>query len=240
MDIQRDGAGESVAAIIVAAGASSRAVGLDKMFVPLMGRPLISYSIDVFNNCPLVGEIVLVMASSNIERGRRLAEEVGWLKVRNICLGGNRRQDSVRRGMELVRHAALTVVHDGARPCVDAEMITRGLTEVRQTGAATAAVPVKDTIKSVGSGKMVKETLDRDRLWAVQTPQVFRSDVLYEAHKRVTDDVTDDASMIELMGGDVRVFMGSYENIKVTTPEDIPIAEAVLKARMSRQPERAL
>ena len=228
-----------MAAIIVAAGASSRAVGLDKMFVPLMGRPLISYSVEVFNDCPLVGEIVLVMARSNLDRGRRLVEEAGWRKVSEICLGGDRRQDSVRRGMELVRHATLTVVHDGARPCVDANIITRGMDEVRQTGAATAAVPVKDTIKSVGPGNMVRETLDRDRLWAVQTPQVFRTDILHEAHKRVSDDVTDDASMIELMGGDVRIFTGSYENIKVTTPEDIQIAEAVLKARMGRRPGRA-
>jgi 2-C-methyl-D-erythritol 4-phosphate cytidylyltransferase len=132
-----------------------------------------------------------------------------------------------------------TVVHDGARPCVDGAMIETGLREARDTGAAVAAVPVKDTIKAVGTGRVVTETLDREGLWLIQTPQVFRTDLLTAAHEEVSEDVTDDASMLERCGHAVKVFMGSYDNVKVTVPEDVSIVEAVLRGRGRAVPRLA-
>ncbi len=223
-----------VGAIIVAAGDSRRMGGMDKMLVPLMGRPLFTYSVRAFNDCPLVGAIVLVMSPLNVAEGRRLVKENGWHKVRDVCTGGERRQDSVRSGLDRLRDTDWAIVHDGARPCVDGGTIARGLREAREHGAAVAAVPVRDTIKSARPDMVIVRTVPRDGLWAVQTPQVFRTDLLRQAHRQVSEDVTDDASMVEQMGGTVRVFMGSYENIKVTTPEDIPIAEAILMTRAAK------
>ena len=220
-----------VGAIIVAAGQGRRMGGVDKILAKIMGLPLIAHSVRTFNNCPLIGSIVLVLARENIDEGRRLVDENGWHKVRDVCVGGARRQDSVRRGLEKMQDTDWAVVHDGARPCIDAGMIERGLVEARETGAAVAAVPVKDTIKVAARDHIVTDTLSRDSLWAVQTPQVFKTAVLTRAHQHVSKEVTDDASMVEKMGGDVRIFMGSDQNIKVTTSEDIITAEAILKAR---------
>ncbi len=220
-----------VGAILVAAGASRRMGGRDKVFLPLLGKPLIGYTLQAFHASPLVDAIVLVLSQHNVADGRRLVQQAGFHKVRDICTGGQRRQDSVRCGLERLADMHWVLVHDGARPCVDASLIERGLRHAAETGAATAAVPVKDTIKLAGADMLVDRTLPRDQLWAVQTPQVFLKSLLMEAHQRVVEDVTDDASMVERMGGKVRLFMGSYENIKVTTPEDIAIAEALLRAR---------
>ena len=227
----------SVGAIIVAAGSSQRMGGADKIFVPLLKRPLISYSLQALNDSPLVGAIVLVVSPGNIEPGRRLVGENAWDKVSDICAGGERRQDSVRKGLDRLQDTDWTIVHDGARPCIDADMVSRGLMEARQEGAAVAAVPVRDTIKMAGPDLAVTSTLARDGLWAVQTPQVFSTELLSRAHRQVSQDVTDDASMVERIGASVRIFMGSHANIKVTSPEDIPVAEAILKARGEQGPE---
>ena len=124
-----------------------------------------------------------------------------------------------------------TIVHDGARPCVDAATIARGVSAVHRHGAAIAAVPVKDTIKSAARDRRVVETVDREGLWAAQTPQVFRTALLREAHESLDGDFTDDAAMVEASGGTVTLFMGSYDNVKVTTPEDLAVAEVVLARR---------
>ena len=218
--------------IVVAAGDSRRMAGVDKIFVPLMGRPLISYSLEVLHGAPQVGAIVLVLADHNLERGRTLVEEKGWHKVGDVCLGGERRQDSVRRGLDRLPDSEWIIVHDGARPFIDLDLVARGLKEAGYTGAAVAAVPVKDTIKSADAELQVTQTLPRDGLWAVQTPQVFRRQMLDEAHRHINEEFSDDASMVERAGGKVRIFMGSYYNIKVTTPEDVPVAEAILTSRL--------
>ena len=237
-DTPKHEAQASVGAVIVAAGESRRMCGTDKVFVPLLGRPMISYSLQALNDCAPVNTVVLVTSRDNVERSRKLVEVEGWRKVTQVCAGGERRQDSVLRGLEMIRDTAWTVVHDGARPCVDTEMMARGLESARETGAAIAAVPVNDTIKSAGTDLVVRETLDRTSLWAVQTPQVFSTDMLWKAHRQVSDDVTDDAAMVERIGGKVTIFMGSYENIKVTSPGDIAIAEAILRARAGSQAAR--
>ncbi len=221
----------SVGAIVVAAGVSRRMGGEDKTFAILGGKPLIAHSLDALHACDCVDSVVVVLSDANIDRASRLVAEGRYHKVTSICRGGKRRQDSVRQGLDRLPDAEWIVVHDGARPLVDAGLIERGLAEALLTGVAVAAVPVKDTIKAADSDMVVTQTLGRDTLWIVQTPQVFRSDILSEAHAMVNDDVTDDASMVERVGGKVRLFMGSYENIKVTTPEDLPVAEALFSRR---------
>ena len=219
-----------VGAVIVAAGRSSRMGGVDKTFAPILGRPLVAHTLDRFESSSLIDEIVLVLAEDSLEQGRKLVEERRYSKVSHVCAGGLRRQDSVRNGLELLSLCDWVMVHDGARPCLDDAMLQRGLDAAAECGSAVAGVPVKDTIKLVTPDQMVSETPDRSRLWAAQTPQVFRYDLLLEAHQTCTQDITDDAAMVESLGHPVKMFLGAYENIKVTTADDLVIAEAFLRA----------
>lgn len=220
----------SVGAIVLAAGESRRMNGVDKAFIPILGKPLLAYSLDVLQSCTYVDEIVLVMGAHNLENGKRLVQEGNWGKLNRVCIGGERRQDSVRNGLENLTPLKWVLVHDGARPCISAEMIVRGLESAKETGAAVTAVPVKDTIKMVDSSLRVKSTPPRESLWAAQTPQIFRRDLLIEAHATILDDVTDDSTMLERLGYNVKLFVGSYDNIKVTTPQDVKLAEAILSS----------
>ncbi|MDA1128340.1 MAG: 2-C-methyl-D-erythritol 4-phosphate cytidylyltransferase [Chloroflexi bacterium] len=222
-----------VGAVIVAAGRSTRMGGVDKTFVPILGVPLVAHTLRRFESSPQVDEIVLVLAEESLDRGRQLVKERNFRKVTHICAGGQRRQDSVRNGLDLLTACDLVLVHDGARLCLDEAMLQRGLDAAAEFGSAVAGVPVKDTIKSVSSDQMVNETLDRSLLWAAQSPQVFRYELLMEAHRACTVDVTDDAAMVEALGYPVKMFHGSYENIKVTTAEDLIIAEALLRSSSS-------
>ncbi len=219
-----------VGAVIVAAGRSTRMVGVDKTFAPILGRPLVAHTLDRFESSSLIDQIVLVLAEDSLEQGLKLVEERGYSKVAHVCAGGLRRQDSVRNGLDLLSRCDWVMVHDGARPCLDDAMLQRGLDAAAECGSAVAGVPVKDTIKLVSSEQMVKDTPDRSRLWAAQTPQVFRYDLLLEAHQTCTQDVTDDAAMVESLGHPVKMFLGAYENIKVTTTDDLVVAETFLKA----------
>ncbi|MBI2873032.1 MAG: 2-C-methyl-D-erythritol 4-phosphate cytidylyltransferase [Chloroflexi bacterium] len=220
-----------VGAVVAAGGASRRMEGRDKLFAPLNGVPLLAYSVEALEGCPSVGDIVVVLAERNLEAGHRLAKERGWRKVVGLCPGGLRRQDSVRRGLEALPPCQWVLVHDGARPFLDSDIILRGLAEARVTGAAVAAVPLVDTIKAVSSEGTVQATVDRTSLWAVQTPQMFLRALLERAHQEIQEGVTDDASMVERLGHTVRVFPGSHFNLKVTTPEDLRLAEALLLRR---------
>jgi 2-C-methyl-D-erythritol 4-phosphate cytidylyltransferase len=224
-----------VGAIIVAAGGSTRmgpstgsGQAVDKLFADLGGQPLLLRALQPFQESPLVDRIVLVLSAANLERGRALAAEGGIGKLAAACEGGPRRQDSVRLGLEALGPCDWVLVHDGARPLVNAELIERGLAAARETGAAVPAVPVADTVKLATAAGTVERTLDRSRLWAAQTPQVFRYDLLLRAHREVTAKVTDDAAMLEALGLPVKLFEGSAANIKVTTPDDLRLAEALL------------
>ncbi len=222
--------------VIVAAGSGRRMAGddgmpVDKVFLPLLGRPLLAHTISAFQECPIVSEIVLVLGEHNLEKGRDLAEREGWSKLSHICLGGERRQDSVKAGLERLSGCDWVMVHDGARPCVTAELAEAGLTRARETGAAVPVVPLSDTVKRLDSAGSITETPPRDQLWAVQTPQVFRRDLLRRAYESSLEGATDDASLVERMGHAVGTFPGSPENIKVTTQFDLLLAEAILSAR---------
>ena len=231
---------QSLGVIIVAAGSSTRMGGGDKQFADLNGEPVLGHSLRVFARCRHVAGIALVLSSDNLDRGRRLVSDAG-LDDLVICVqGGERRQDSARIGLEALKSSVadpeFIAVHDGARPFVDDSMIERGLATARVTGAAAAGVAVKDTIKACGPNRVVTKTLDRRGLWAIQTPQIFRTGVLSAAYETVTAEVTDDAAMVELGGGLVAVFDGHPENIKITTPDDLLVARLIANRRQGVEP----
>ena len=217
-----------IGGVIVAAGTSQRMGSMNKLLVPLGGKPLLAWSVDTCERCNLVRQIVLVLNDKDLTRGRKLKEERGWSKV-TICLGGERRQDSVREGLKRIRDCDLVMIHDGARPFLTLNLIEGGLQIVKETGAAVAAVPVKDTIKLAADGKSVEETLQREKLWAAQTPQMFSFDVMMKAYENLPVEVTDDATAVERLGYKVRLYMGDYKNIKVTTTEDLAFARIIAK-----------
>ncbi len=230
----------SLGLIIVAAGSSTRMDGGDKQFADLNGEPVLGYSLRVFARCRHVAGIALVLSSDNLDRGRRLVSDSG-LDDLVICVqGGERRQDSARIGLGALKSSVaeteFIAVHDGARPFVDDSMIERGLATARVTGAAVAGVAVKDTIKACGSNRVVTKTLDRRGLWAIQTPQIFRTGVLSAAYETVTAEVTDDAAMVEVGGGLVAVFDGHPENIKITTSDDLLVAGLIASRRQGVEP----
>ena len=219
---------QSVGAIIAAAGSGRRFGEGDKLFAPLAGRPLIAHSLMAFEVCRLIDTVVLVLAEEHLERGCQLVDAAGFDKVAVICAGGPRRQDSVRLGLEALGECRWVVVHDGARPLVTAALIEAGLAAAAETGAAIAAVPLADTLKEAADDGLVRRTLDRRNLWAAQTPQVIDYELLREAHRQAEGEVTDDAALVEALGRRVKVFPGSPRNLKVTTPADLALAQALL------------
>ncbi|MHB8375945.1 MAG: 2-C-methyl-D-erythritol 4-phosphate cytidylyltransferase [Dehalococcoidia bacterium] len=219
-------------AVIVAAGTSERMGGIDKVYTPLMGRPLIVWALGAFRTCDAVDGVIVVAPARGVVRMEALVREWRMTKVRAVVAGGAHRQASVRAGIEAAEGAAIVAVHDGARPLVTPELIARGVDIARQTGAAICAVPARDTVKHVeGDPPEVRQTLDRARTWLVQTPQVFDRALLLEAHRRAGAQATDDAALVEALGHSVRVYEGAPWNLKVTAPDDLIIAEALLRAR---------
>ncbi len=217
--------------------------GEDKQFADLGGTPVLEHSLQVFTQSEKVGKIALVLSTMNVDLGMELMAESKYDKVALCIPDGRRRQDSVRAGLllldDLGNRADFTAVHDGARPFVDSPMIDRGLAAAQAVGAAVAAVPVKDTIKVSGPNGIVAETPDRNALRAVQTPQIFRTEILSTAHQSVADDVTDDATMVEKAGGQVATFEGHPENIKITTPDDLIFARLIHARRGGTDPIQA-
>ena len=197
----------------------------------LGGRPLLRWSLAAFQQCSSVDQVVLVVSEKNLERGRKLAADEGFTKVSDVCPGGERRQDSVKAGLGRLDGCDWVIIHDGARPLVTVDLIERGLEAARETGVAVAAVPVTDTIKAAGEDRIVLQTLSRQNLWAVQTPQVFRNEITKKTYQRADRDVTDDASLAEQIGYKVRLYQGSYDNIKITNPDDLISAEALWQNR---------
>jgi len=215
-----------VGAIIVAAGSSQRMGDVDKIFVPLGGKPLLAWSVDTCQRCALVQQIVITLNNNNFELGQKLMKERAWSKA-TICLGGLRRQDSVKEGLRKLKDSDWAIIHDGARPFLTLDLIQNGLKAAMETGAAIAAVPVKDTIKLADDAGLITETPQRDKLWTAQTPQIFRFDIITEAYKKVTNEVTDDAAAVEQLGFKVKLYMGDPNNIKVTTAQDLALARVI-------------
>jgi 2-C-methyl-D-erythritol 4-phosphate cytidylyltransferase len=200
--------------------------GLDKVFAPLGGKLVLAHVLNAFETCNSVAQIVVVVSKENLERCRKLIAEEGLSKSIEVCAGGRRRQDSVAAGLSQLKNCQWVVIHDGARPLVTRDLIERGLKAAQETGAAVAAIPVTNTIKVAGGDRIVHQTPPRQNLWAVQTPQVFRYNLISEAYHKAEGEVTDDASLVEQLGHKVKLYMGAYDNIKITTPDDLLIAEA--------------
>ena len=217
-------------AVIVAAGSASRMGGIDKVMAPLGGEPMIVRTVRTFQNCDAIREIVIVTRQDLLVPIMDLCH--GFDKVQAVIVGGNSRDESVRKGIgALSEKTKLVAVQDGARPLVTWQVIDRAVRAANSYGAAAPAVPVKDTIKVVKGG-MVLATPDRSALQAVQTPQVFDIDLLSGALAKAKEDgaaITDDCSAVERLGMSVKIVEGDERNIKVTTPMDLKIAEMLLE-----------
>ena len=217
---------DNVTAIILAAGKSDRMKGVNKMLIPFKNDPLILHTLSVFHNSPLIQSIVLVVSKALYKNAIDIFPHNKWRKITSICIGGKRRQDSVKNGLSKSNNPQWVIIHDGARPFITESIIQQGLAAAKSTGSAVAAVPVTDTIKEVQHNTIIN-TLPRNKLWVIQTPQIFRYEIIKQAHEQINDDATDDASMVEQLGKTVNVFMGSYNNIKLTTLDDINIAKYI-------------
>ncbi len=222
---------QKAGAVIVAAGSSRRMGGADKVFAPLGGKPVLTRVVDTFQKCDSIDRIVVVLSKQNLEKGKQLVTGEGWSKVADVCPGGERRQDSVIAGLDCLGNCEWVVIHDGGRPLVTVELIESGLDAAAETGAAVAAVPVTDTIKVAGDDMIVQGTPPRQSMWSVQTPQVFRYDIITEAYRMLKYEVTDDARAVERAGGSVKIYAGSYDNIKITKPDDLALAEFLLQKK---------
>lgn len=226
-------------ALIAAAGQGKRMGSeLNKQYLPLMGKPVLAHTLQVFQEHPLIDSIIVIATKEEMDFCQKeVVEAFGFNKVRQVVAGGQERQDSVYRGLQsLPEECDLVVVHDGARPLVTPQIITESLKEAQLSKASVVAVPVKDTIKQVDNLGFVEKTLNRGSLFSIQTPQVFKKEVIFKAYEeayRKGVSGTDDASLVELLGIRVKVVKGSYENIKITTPEDIELALSFIRGRNS-------
>jgi len=224
-----------ISAIVVAAGRGRRLKAkTSKALVKIRSKPLIIYALGVLSRHPDIDEIVLVTSSPDRQAIVSAITKYRIAKVKAIVSGGARRQDSVYNGLRAVAgDSQLVLVHDAARPFVDKKIISAVIKEASVGGAAIAGVPVKATIKEIAvshSSLVVSKTIDRNRLWEIQTPQVFKKDLILAAYKKFgKTGVTDDAMLIEKMGKKVSIVRGSYNNIKITTPEDLIVAGVMAK-----------
>ena len=214
-------------AVIVAAGASNR-MGFDKMLADVGGRPVLVRCMEAFQQAPSISEIVVVTREELVPEVARLCQEFGLTKVTKVIRGGENRTQSARLGtLEANRDVPLIAVHDGARPFVTVQVIEDAVAQAGKNGAAAPAVPVKDTVK-VGKDGLVERTLDRDQLYAVQTPQVFEASLIRAALQKALDDgveLTDDCAAVERLGMKVVLTAGDERNIKLTTPLDLLLGE---------------
>ena len=226
-----------VSVVFPAAGQAHRMqVGLNKVFLTLAGKPMLLRTLLTFSKVPDVGELIIAVGADEVEPVTSLLGCVKGLAPWRVVEGGTERQYSIRNGLALVSEEAdIVLVHDAARPLIRRDTIEELIRIVRAKGAAIIAVPEKNTIKIAAEDGTVAATPPRSSLWQVQTPQGFRKDILMEANRKADEDGflgTDDASLVERLGVPVRIVRGEYSNIKVTTPEDMVVAEAILRNDM--------
>ena len=227
------------ATILIPAAGTGRRMGssIKKQYFELAGRPILAHTLTLFENHPLVENIYLIVPAADISYcQQQIVDRYGFSKVQRVIAGGSERQDSVRNGLEALARDGFDqskrpiLIHDGARPLFDCKRLSTLIEIVGETGACTIGVPVKDTIKDV-ENSTITGSPDRSRLWQAQTPQGFQYHLIREAFDRADEDgfiATDDASLLERLGYPVQMLEGDYRNIKVTTPEDILIAVALL------------
>lgn len=220
--------------IIVAGGKGERmGADMDKAFLSLGTKPVVVYSLLAFEKCRDIDEVILVVRKDRIDLARQMVRMFGCNKVKKVVAGGVLRQHSVVNGLaEASEDVEIVVVHDGARPCVTADLITRTISSAKQCGSGVAAVKITDTVKSVDKGMIIAETIDRTKLWLVQTPQAFKFDLLQKAFAFIEKKkikVTDEASAVELVSKGVRLVVSSSSNIKITNPDDLILAAALMR-----------
>ncbi len=219
---------DRVGAIVPASGRSERMEGVDKLLAPLAGRPLLAWCVDTLERNALVTEIVVSVPLEKMLTFDALVQTSNWERTR-LVTGGRRRQDSVANALGVLDDVDWIIVHDGDRPFLTEALIRNGISAARKTGVAVAAVTVKDTVKIVSPEGVVRDTLDRSTLRAVQTPQVFRADILRYVYNYIEETVTDDAMLAERLGYQVTVYEGLCENLKVTTPDDLLVAQVIAR-----------
>lgn len=220
--------------IIPAAGQGKRmGAGKNKLLLELNEVPILIHTLLVFEQDDLCSGIILSISAHDEEPFKRLLEKYSINKVEAFVIGGKERQHSVYNGLKVAGSEGIILVHDGARPFIDISLIHELVAVTDQEGAAVIAVPVKDTIKKVVNHEVV-ETVERSSLWAIQTPQAFRISLLLKAHKQAEESHflgTDDASLVEQLNYPIKIVEGNYDNIKLTTPEDLYFAEAIIRKR---------
>jgi 2-C-methyl-D-erythritol 4-phosphate cytidylyltransferase len=238
-----------VIAIVPAAGLGKRfGQGSNKPFQTLKGKPLLVWSLELFEAIDEIVEIIPVLKEEDREKGQKVFEDYNLSKIKRIAPGGKERQDSVYNGLTLIEdNKCIVLIHDGARPLIEKHLIQEAIKELSIPSApffikgsdeglnnydgVVLGIPLKDTIKEAEAG-IIKKTLRRDSLWAIQTPQVFPYNIILRAYEKAMKEnyySTDDAALVERYGGKIKIIMGSYKNIKITTREDIYIAEALLE-----------
>lgn len=226
-------------AIVLAAGKGTRMQSqVAKQYLLIKGKPVLYYSLKAFEDCPFIDEIILVTGEEEKEYCRReIVEKYGFLKVAHLAAGGKERYESVYRGLLAAKECAYVYIHDGARPFVTGDMLERLKTEAAECKACVAGMPVKDTIKISDENGYIADTPKRSLVWQIQTPQVFSYELVFTAYQRLFADpvgmkkrqITDDAMVVEEMTDTkVKLTQGSYRNLKITTPEDLVLAEALM------------
>lgn len=223
-------------AIVLAAGKGTRMNSkIQKQFLEVEGKPVIYYSLKCFQESPLIRDIILVTGEGSLSYCKEeIVKRFGFSKVKKVTAGGKERYDSVYAGLCACDNTDYVLIHDGARPFVTEEILERTCLSVKETGACVVGMPAKDTIKISDRNKMVESTPAREKVWLVQTPQAFRYSLIKESYESIRckdmSGITDDAMIVEQESGvKVALVHGSYENLKITTPEDLIIAEAFLR-----------
>ena len=226
---------DNIVAVVPAAGLGKRlGPGTNKPFLSILDNPIIIWTLEALSSVSEISEIIPVFRESDMESGIALCERYRLSKVKRMAPGGKERQDSVYNGLRLLQSdTGIVVIHDGARPLIESSLVKQAIADIEGFDGVIAGVPVKDTIKEI-KNTIVKKTIKRDSLWSIQTPQVFRYGSIMEAYARAMEEgfySTDDSALMERTGCRIRLVIGSYDNIKVTTPDDIPFAEMLLRKR---------
>jgi 2-C-methyl-D-erythritol 4-phosphate cytidylyltransferase len=224
---------KDILAIVPSAGLGKRfGTAVKKPFVEIRGIPLFIHALKELHAIPFISEIVPVLMEEDRDSGRRLVDSYGLHKIKRIAPGGKERQDSVYNALTLIsQHGGLILIHDGVRPLVSSELVNRLVHEMQDVDGVVPGLPVKETLKEVNKQGFVVNTVKRETVWSIQTPQVFAFDILKKAYKRAYKDgysATDDAALVENIGGKVKIIPGSPYNIKVTTPEDLEMVQYLL------------
>ena len=232
------------AAIIVAAGEGHRmGTSIAKQYLPIFSVPIIVHTLNFFENCAQIDEIILVVKKDEVEKNRQeIVQQYGFKKIKSVVGGGHEQQNSVFNGLKaLLPGGQLVVVHDGVRPLLTETELDKVLEAGKLFGAATLATPVKETIKEVDREGLVVKTLNRDNLWSIQTPQVFHWDILWPAMQKAMVcgfSANDEAGIVEWDGNKVKIVQGNYDNIKITTPDDLERARLIMERRKNESRNR--